>query len=153
MEENIKPQLEIKPKFNLLCTFIDKHLLTTLAIIILLSITYKQELLKVYILIIILYIVYVLVNLFINNRKCKKTSYLFYEDRVVIKEKSNEDEIFYDEVKDFLLYQSPVQKIFHYGEITIKLKNDNILSKGIQLFSLSDITNTVEKIRQVVYNN
>jgi len=153
MEKNIEQPLEIKPRFNLLCIFVDKHLLTTIAVIILLSITYKTELLKIYILIIALYITYVLLTLFINYKKCKKTSYLFYEDRIIIKEKSKKTELLYKEIKDFLIYQSQTQKLFNYGEITIKLKETNILSKGIQLFSLSNLNNTIEQIRKIVYIN
>ena len=153
MEEFIEPQLVIKPKFNALCILIDKYLFTTLAIIILLSITYSKQFLLMYVIIAIAYIAYIAISLLLINRKYKKTEYVFYDYKIAIKEKSKETEIAYNEIKDFLLYQSSTQKMFNFGEITIKLKEDNILSKGIQLKGISNIDKAVAQIKHIVYDN
>lgn len=153
MEEN-EPLLVIQPKFNPIRYFLNKYLGTLLAIIFLMIITIKANLIIYFLVAIALYLIYILVRCIFTNRQYKKIQYLFYDDKLIILNRTRRGQdtvIYYNEMLDILMAQNYIQRFFDEGELVIKLEQGKVLAKTITLIGINKYKNTTQIIHDIVY--
>lgn len=155
-QNEVKPLLKIKPKFNLLTALSSKHLgtLATAIFIGVLLVQTTEFSIWYFILALAVYLIYLAIRMVSLKNKYKKTSYLFFEDRLYIVKKYGRQEqtmIPYNDIADILFYQNYAQKIFGMGSLGIKISSGNFFNNIIMLDSVEDLNGTIEKIRDLLY--
>ena len=164
-QEQVKPLLKLKPKFNLLTamtatsykgSLASNHLGTLITIIFIVVLLVQTEAIniKYAIALLAVYFIYLAIRMFMLKRKYKKTSYLFFEDRLYIIKKYGRNEqtlIPYNDIEDILFYQNYSQRIFGMGSLGIKISSGNFFNNIIMLESLEDLNGAIEKIKNIIY--
>ena len=155
-ENEIKPLLKLKPKFNLLTALSSKHLgtLATLIFIGVLLIQTSELSIWYFIAVLLVYLLYLSIRMLRLKNMYKKTSYLFFGDKLfIIKKYGRQEQIMipYDDIADILFYQNYAQKIFGMGSLGVKISSGNFFNNIIMLESLEDLKGAIEKIRDIIY--
>lgn len=155
-QNEVKPLLKIKPKFNLLTALSSKHLgtLATAIFIGVLLVQTTEFSIWYFILALAVYLIYLAIRMVSLKNKYKKTSYLFFEDRIYIVKKYGRQEqtmIPYSDIADILFYQNYAQKIFGMGSLGIKISSGSFFNNIIMLDSIENLNGTIEKIRDLLY--
>lgn len=158
VDNQVKPLLRLKPKFNLFAALSTKYLgtLITLIFIGILIVQNSSTNILLVTAVIGLYVLYLVVMLLILKRKYKKTSYLFFEDCILIAKKyGNKEQILvpYTDIEDILFYQNYAQKLLKMGSLGVKTRSGNIFNKIVMLDSLQDLYGTIEKIKPIIYGD
>ena len=148
-----EPIYEVKPNYKILCDFCSNNAATVLALLILLMPAIKLGFVQYYVIVLIIYALYIIISNLIRKRNSQLTTYSFYEDRVVITKKKKVTEVFYADLKDIMLYQSAIQKMFNLGQIILKLESRNIFRSDIVLADIEDIMVVAQDINQIVYRS
>lgn len=156
MEEKKGAKLVVKSKFNLLMELINRNVGTIIILLLLIYPAVKLNVIKPYVICMIIYAVYVVISTLIRMMRYQCSKYEFYSDRVVITDsfyKRIPNVIEYKDIKDVLIYQDYVQKFFGYGSIIIKINTNNILKKEIILPAIENVQNVAVDLNKVIYNS
>ena len=160
MNEEVKPLLVVKPKFNPIQYFISKYLLTLIALIFLTIFTlqvYTGENKNIglyFAIAIFAYIIYIIIRMLIQRKRYKLVQYWFYDDSVLVvnkNKKSKDVAIGYNETIDILMTQTFLQKYYNQGDLILKLSEGKIMAKHLTLIGIPNFSETTKKISQIVY--
>ena len=155
-QNEIKPLLKVKPKFNLLVALLSGHIgtLATLIFIGIIVIQNTKTSVWYFIAVLAIYLVYLVLKMLRTKWKYKKTAYLFFEDRLyIIKKYGRQEQIMipYGDIVDILFYQNYLQKLFGMGGLGIKIASGNFFNNIIMLESIENLNGTIENIRDILY--
>lgn len=155
-QNDVKPLLKIKPKFNWLVALFSGHI-GTLATLIFLGVVVVQNTklsIVYFIAVLAIYAMYLVFRALRLKWKYKRTVYLFFEDRLYILKKYGRQEqtmIPYGDIVDILFYQNYLQRIFGMGGLGVKITSGNFFNNIIMLESVEDLNGTIENIRNILY--
>lgn len=154
MKEKDKPLLTIKPKYNVIYNFLNKHAATFVIIVfILIALIAQQELVEYGVLILVIYIIYLIIVTIYNKRKARESIYNFYEDRLEYNKKINNDDlekVLYTDITQINYAQTFSQSIFKIGTITLHTKNEKISKRLIVMNEVRDVKFVYEKILEIL---
>lgn len=162
MKEEKEPLMALRPRFNGIRFFLNKYALTFAAVVFLMIFTLQMNLVDIpnlpvyYIIMIIAYIIFIVVNAISTKREFGRIRYLFYDDKLIIINRTKKGQdmvIHYEDIVDILMLQNYVQKFFNDGELIIKLEQGRILSKTVTLIGIGNFKETVQDISSIVYGN
>ena len=123
-------KLTIKPKYNVLFSFLYNHVTTLLIIILILAVLIAENQLIGYgVAILVVYIVYLIINAVYNKIKYRNSYYKFYNDKLIYNNKikdDNEKEVKYTEFTQIKYGQTFLQTVFKLGTIMIYTNNKKL---------------------------
>ena len=154
MDKKEEAKLTIKPKYNVLFSFLYNHVTTLLIIILILAVLIAENQLIGYgVAILVVYIVYLIINAVYNKIKYRNSYYKFYSDKLVYNNKikdDNEKEVKYTEFTQIKYGQTFLQTVFKLGTIMIYTNNKNLTQKIIFINGVKDVKVVYEKILKVI---
>lgn len=154
MDKKEEVKLTIKPKYNVLFSFLYNHVTTLLIIILILAVLIAENQLIGYgVAILVVYIVYLIINAVYNKIKYRNSYYKFYNDKLIYNNKikdDNEKEVKYTEFTKIKYGQTFLQTVFKLGTIMIYTNNKKLTQKIIFINGVKDVKVVYEKILKVI---
>lgn len=154
MDKKEEVKLTIKPKYNVLFSFLYNHVTTLLIIILILAVLIAENQLIGYgVEILVVYIVYLIINAVYNKIKYRNSYYKFYNDKLIYNNKikdDNEKEVKYTEFTQIKYGQTFLQTVFKLGTIMIYTNNKKLTQKIIFINGVKDVKVVYEKILKVI---
>lgn len=154
MEKKEEVKLTVKPKYNVVFSFLYNHVTTLLIIILILVVLVAENQLVGYgVAILVVYIIYLIINSVYNKVKYRNSFYKFYSDKLVYNNKvkdDNEKEVKYVDMTQIKYGQTFLQTIFKLGTIMIYTNNKKITQKIIFINGVKDVKLVYEKILKVI---
>ena len=154
MDKKEEAKLTIKPKYNVLFSFLYNHVTTLLIIILILAVLIAENQLIGYgVAISVVYIVYLIINAVYNKIKYRNSYYKFYNDKLIYNNKikdDNEKEVKYTEFTQIKYGQTFLQTVFKLGTIMIYTNNKKLTQKIIFINGVKDVKVVYEKILKVI---
>ena len=154
MDKKEEAKLTIKPKYNVLFSFLYNHVTTLLIIILILAVLIAENQLIGYgVAILVVYIVYLIINAVYNKIKYRNSYYKFYNDKLIYNNKikdDNEKEVKYTEFTQIKYGQTFLQTVFKLGTIMIYTNNKKLTQKIIFINGVKDVKVVYEKILKVI---
>jgi len=162
MDQEKEPLLTINPRFNAGVLFLSKHLLTLIALIFFMTMCLNIEnteygnIFIYFIIIIVCYLIYVVINIFKTKKQYRLVQYIFYDDKVMVLDKRkghNDSVIYYNQMFDVVMTQNYIQKFFNQGDLVIKLSDAKFFSNNLVIFGIGNFDRTTQEIATIVYGN
>lgn len=154
MDKKEEAKLIIKPKYNVVFSFLYNHVTTLLIIILILAVLIAEKQLIGYgVAILVIYVIYLIINVVYNKIKYRKSFYKFYSDKLVYNNKIKDDtekEVKYTDMTQIKYGQTTLQTIFKLGTIMIYTNNKKLTQKIIFINGVRDVKIVYDKILKVL---
>lgn len=154
MDKKEEVKLTIKPKYNVVFSFLYNHVTTLLIIILILAVLISEnQLIEYGVAILVIYVIYLIINAVYNKVKYRKSFYKFYSDKLVYNNKikdDNEKDVKYTEMTQIKYGQTFLQTVFKLGTIMIYTNNKKITQRIIFINGVKDVKIVYEKILNVI---
>jgi membrane protein YdbS with pleckstrin-like domain len=154
MDKKEEVKLTIKPKYNVVFSFLYNHVTTLLIIILILVVLISEnQLIEYGIAILVIYVIYLIINAIYNKVKYRNSFYKFYSDKLVYNNKIKDDdekEVKYTEMTQIKYGQTFLQTVFKIGTIMIYTNNKKITQRIIFINGVKDVKLVYEKILKVI---
>lgn len=154
MDKKEEVKLTVKPKYNVIFSFLYNHVTTLLIIILILAVLiFENQLIEYGIAILVIYVIYLIINVIYNKVKYRNSFYKFYGDKLVYNNKikdDNEKEVKYTEMTQIKYGQTFLQTVFKLGTIMIYTNNKKITQRIIFINGVKDVKLVYEKILKVI---
>ncbi len=151
MDKKEEVKLTVKPKYNVIFSFLYNHVTTLLIIILILAVLiFENQLIEYGIAILVIYLI---INVIYNKVKYRNSFYKFYSDKLVYNNKikdDNEKEVKYTEMTQIKYGQTFLQTVFKLGTIMIYTNNKKITQRIIFINGVKDVKLVYEKILKVI---
>ena len=153
MDKKEEVKLTVKPKYNVIFSFLYNHVTTLLIIILILAVLiFENQLIEYGIAILVIYVIYLIINVIYNKVKYRNSFYK-YSDKLVYNNKikdDNEKEVKYTEMTQIKYGQTFLQTVFKLGTIMIYTNNKKITQRIIFINGVKDVKLVYEKILKVI---
>jgi len=148
-----EPLKIIRPEYVYIHEFLKKNSITTFILILLVIPSIELQIIKIYIIIICIYILFLIISNIYNKKRYLSQTYEFYDAKLICKNnfmKEEIKEINYKNIKEVRYNQNFLDVFLKKGTICLITNSNSIFNNKIYIYNVTDFKNTYNEIVAIV---
>lgn len=139
-------------KYNFWLDFLEKHV-GSIILVAVAGFIVPKDIVKYYILIVVLYAIWILISSIYNRKKINSTQLSIYEDKLVYEInflKQERREIFYNEISDLKYTQRQISNMFNIGELFIVVRDKSFFNNILTIKGINNYKEVIEQLEKTI---